>query len=578
MHYQPMHPLSYKQRRSVVNALRRSLREPRQLLALVIALLYGGASLAMIIAVLVLPIPQELLSYAKGFFTGDPMERLLALRGALTVTLLLLATTAIFQNPLLQFAPADVDVLFATPVSLRAVLASKLAQNHLRTFFAGYFFWGLTLAPALRLAGLDPWPLGAWALVGLTCLFAGMDQAVAALHMFLLRDDDDSGGERSLWLRRVALVLIVGAILVGVIAVLARIVAGNWLLFDALLRLIGGPLASILLLPIGFAGDLLFLPTVVRAGNGFWEALLPLAGLLLFDLLTGLLLLRRPDGLREMALAPDTRTPPLTRLLRASGGDPRRIAAAVWSPDQTLAERPHTSGRGFGEGARAHIWRRWIEIRRTPIRSLLAVLVLGLVPLALYEPSRGYSLTRLLSAIIFSTSLGTQLFADVADHLRYAALELPAPITRSRLLAGALLPRIALYWLGGLVLLVGIGLTAHGALWSDLLLLAFWYPLVLLPLLALRGVLVFLFPAAGIPGQRDPVQAVLIMLANGLLVLVVIALTLIPFGILLALVQIIGIGYGWFWPVVFLGSATLCALTWGLLVWSYRRYEPGEAG
>jgi hypothetical protein len=196
--------------------------------------------------------------------------------------------------------------------------------------------------------------------------------------------------------------------------------------------------------------------------------------------------------------------------------------------------------------------------------------------LALYGPASGYSLNRVVTAIIFSASLGTQIFNDLVDHLRFGNLELTAPTPRWRILTAATLPRLALYWLGGIVLLVGIAISAPGASIGELALLIFWYPLVLVPLLALRGVLVFLYPAAGIPDRRDPVQALLVVLLNGMVTLAVILLSLLPFVALLALSSLFHVGSSWFWPVMFITNGALSLASWGLLVLSYRFYEPGE--
>lgn len=573
-----MHPLLYKQYRSLINAFKRSIRDPRQLIALLVVTAYALASLGMIVAALVLPLPPSLRVLAQGALAGNRVAQLDALRGGLTLTLLLLGTTSIFQNPLLQFAPADLDVLFATPVPLRRVLLGRILQNHLRTFFAGYFFWGLTAAPALRLAGYAVWPLGAWALVGLTCLFASLDQGFAALQTTLAQGEADNtatNGRGRLWLRRGVLLLFLTCMALLLVGILARQISGNWTLLANALSLAGGRVAGVALLPLGLAGDLLLLPARSGGASGI---VLPVLGLLLLDMATAALLVRRSDWLLETALAPNNQPIRLASLLRTIGLRPARLFTALWHPDQTLPQPLLASVRPFGRGASVHIWRRLIEMRRAPFRNGLAVLVLGLVPLALFDPNRGYSLPRLLTAIVFSTSLGTQLFSDVADHLRYASVELAAPISRWRLLAGALLPRLALYWLGGLTLLGGIGLLAPRARSSDLVLLALWYPLVLLPMLALRGVLVFLYPAAGIPGQRDPVQAVLVLLLNGLLALLTITLSLLPFGLVVVLARFIDMSYLWFWPTIFGSSATLCAASWALLAWAYGRYAPTEAG
>jgi hypothetical protein len=281
----------------------------------------------------------------------------------------------------------------------------------------------------------------------------------------------------------------------------------------------------------------------------------------------------------ETVLAP--KGPGLSELLREIGPRPLRILAVLWRGEIT-AERPaaaalpaHTRPARL-VGAAAQAWRRMLEIGRAPLRSAMAVLALGLIPLWIYGPERGHSLSRLLTALVFSTSLSTQLFNDAADHLRYASLELGLPAPRWRALLAAMLPRLLLYWLGGLVLLLGAGLRAPATSWLDILALTLYDPLILTSLVSLRAALVFLWPAAGIPGQRDPLQALIVLLANSFLVLFVILLALLPFAVVLALMQLLGAGAAWLWPTVFGTGALLALASVALMCWAYGRYEPAE--
>jgi hypothetical protein len=584
-----MHPLRYKQQRQLINALRRTFGSPRQLLALLTVLGYAGLSMGMILAVLVLPLPTELQAFMDWMgMTADMREQLQSLRGLLTITLLMIASTAAFQNPLLRFAPADIDILFTTPVPIWRVMLGRALLNHMRALLAGYFFWGLVLVPILRLSGYQPWPLAVWGLLGLMLLFSSIDQLFASIQTGLANSDTqptsaaDQVPEKpatTLWLVRAALLLLGLLSLLLLLGLLGRLLSGTWALLDVFLQAAGGSLVGTLLLPLGLATELLLLPT--EAASSVAPAL---GGLLLLDIATGLLLLRQVQRggagiLLETSLAPGAQPSQLDELLVRSGFNPLRFAAALWYGTWHQAESQAARSPAlpcFGQRARTHLWRRLTELRRTPLRNILAALLLGLVPLAFYDPTEGYSLTRLLTAIVLSSSLGTQLFNDAADHLRYANLELSAPVSRWRILLYAHVPRLLLYWMGGLLLLLGVGLLAPAARWDELAILALWYPLMLIPLLALRGALVFIYPAAGLPGQRDPVQTMLVALINGLLVLIVIMLSTLPFGVLLTLMSTFSIGALFFWPVVFLSSGIICTACCALLVWTYQRYEPGE--
>ncbi|NNJ09004.1 hypothetical protein EKD04_001535 [Chloroflexales bacterium ZM16-3] len=572
-----MSPLRYKQQRQLINALRRSLAGPRQALALLVALAYGALTLGMVAALLVVPLPDIVRAMLDGLLGAGALEaRLRSLRGGLTLSMLLLATTAAFQNPLLHFARADVDLLFATPIPAWRPLLSKMLLNHMRTFFAGYFFWGIGAAPALRLLGYAPWPAGLWAILGLACLFATIDQSFA---LGLILSGEEADGRR-LMFTRVGLLIVAAGVGLLLAGGLSWLLGGGRSLLDALLGLAGGALLGGLLLPLGLAGDLLLLP--MRPGLA--HASLALGTLALLDALSGGLLIvavaRGGAGaLMETVLAP--KGPGLGDLLREIGPRPLRILAAIWSGEVAagLPADVETSARTRPArllGPAAQIWRRGIEIRRAPLRSGMAVLALGLIPLWIYGPERGHSLSRLLTALVFSTSLSTQIFNDAADHLRYASLELSMPAARWRTLLAAMLPRMLLYWLGGVVLLLGAGLRAPGAAWPDILALALYDPLILTSLISLRAALVFIWPAAGIPGQRDPLQGLIVLLANGLLVLLVIALALLPFGVVITLMQLLGASWAWLWPTVFATGGLLALSSTALMCWAYGRYEPAE--
>lgn len=588
-----MHPLTYKQLRQLLNALRRSVSSPRQFLAFLIVLLYGITSIGIIVALIIFPLPRVMTALLTNLgLQGDALTRLQELRGSLTLTLLLLTSTAIFQNPLLRFGAADADMLFATPVPITQVVVGRMLLNHLRAFFAAYFFWGLAFVPILRLLNLATMPDGAWALAGLALLFACVDQIFAALTMVLQRNADTLTEPHTvapmLLLTRGMLLLFGTVVLLLLLVLIARFTSGTWDLLGQVLRVIGGPILAGVLFPLGWTTELLFLaayrPWPLR------NALFPLASLLLLDVGSALLLLRiiTRNGagiLIETAFSPVGNAMRLRELIRTIGRNPLRLAWALWqgadaaeSTQRDPALRQTSLRLSWLNGANTHSWRRLIELQRTPWRNLIALLVLGFVPLAIYNPRTPYSLTRLITAIVFSTSLSTQMFNDVADHLIHANMELSAPQPRWRILFAAYLPRMLLYWLGGLVMLIGVGLISTNPRYDDLLLLAAWYPFVLIPLLALRTTLVFLYPAAGIPTQRDPVQAVMITLINGLLVMLVLGISLAPFGILLALANVISVNRSLLWSVVFSCSMMLSLICTLLASWAYQRYEPGEGG
>jgi hypothetical protein len=599
-------PLFYKQRHQFINGVREIARSPGRLLALLVAVAYVATTFGMIIAVLLVPVPDEVREIVTGMLGTDALEvRLQSLRGALALMLLFLSSIAAFRNPLLEFGQADTDILFATPVPIWLIMLNRVVVNHVRAFFAGFFFWGLAIVPLLRIAGYQAWPAGIWALVVLTMLFASVDQALAALQMILTNQEQREQTSRwftipSVWVSRVVLLAMALALLVFAAGTIAGIITGNWHLLWTLLESVGKSLLTTLLLPLGLVMDVLFLPLESHVTFSPFAPPPALAGMAVLDLATALLLVyqARHGGtgvILDVSQSLIGRPSHLDELLQRVGINPIKLVAALWGgvnskawmgedeKEQAQEAEGHASvsqARSVlplsGHGARIHIWRRWVEIRRTPMRNMLAVVVMGLLPLALLNPAAGYQRGVLLSALIFSASIGTQLFNDVSDHLRYANLELSMPVSRWRVLLLAYIPRVLLSWASGALLMLSVAILSPDAPWGDILALILWYPLLIIPMLSLRGALVFLYPAAGLPEQRNAVQSVIVMLLNGLMVIGVIMLSMLPFGVLAIVAGVVENARILVWPVVFVSSSIISTLCCLFMVWAYARYEPDE--
>jgi hypothetical protein len=364
-------------------------------------------------------------------------------------------------------------------------------------------------------------------------------------------------------------VLLLSLLLIG--AALGRLVTGDWSWLAGLAAVAGSGVAGVVLFPIGLANNVL----LDAPAGGAW--LPALAALLLLDLATaGALLAAGATHMREVALAAVARSSPLLDAIIRARFNPVRLVRALWNPDEEHeTERRAPPGvRPFGAGAWALAWARLVELQRGWLRNSLAIGALGVLPLLLVLRRDAYSLGGLVTAAVFSASLGTQLFNDLSDHITRADIHLALPVRRWRLLVAELAVRLPVYWAGGIVMLIGVGLLQEGARWGDIAALTLWYPLLLLPLVTLRGALMFLYPAAALPGRRDPVQAAVVMLINGVLTMALLFLSLTPLAVLLALVSAFGIGAGWFWPVVYLCSALLALLGALALAWAYGRFEP----
>jgi hypothetical protein len=328
-----------------------------------------------------------------------------------------------------------------------------------------------------------------------------------------------------------------------------------------------------LILPVGLAVDVITFPAH-PSGGWPWQAVV-LVG---FDILSAIAVVAIGQGhVRELAVSPLGEGSIVPRALRRSGLNPARFAKLVWNPELIADQEQQISGgvRPFGRGAWAMTWARLTQMRRGLTRTLLALGVLGLVPLAIVVQNGSYSMSSVLTAIIFSASLATQVFIELRDHLTAADTDLSFPTPRWQLPIASLAAHLPLYWAGGLILLVGVGV-ARGSFGWDLVGLALWYPLVVIPLIGFRGAVMFLFPAAVLPGRRDPVQYMVIALVNGVMTMALLALSLLPVGVMFALSTMMLINMGIVWLILYVCGGTLSALAILALAVAYQRFEPGE--
>jgi Putative ABC exporter len=562
--------LAFRSRRTITNALLRALRDPRQLIALLVVVGYAAINIGVIIALLIFPAPPPLRALADALVPGGVVQQIDGVRGTLTLILLSLAASAAFENPLLQFAQADIDLVFATPIATRRLIIVRLLGNHLRAFAAAYFFWGLSIAPLLRLGGFEIWPIGALALVALTCMFATVDQLTATGLLWL------AGRGADHWLMRIGFLIITALALLIASALLGRAVTGSWALLTSLLT-VGANLLGGLFLPIGLAVDVITAPAHARADGSV--DLSQIAALLAFDLITALMVIATgQDRIKELAVSPLGEGGLLWRALRRSRLNPIRFFRLAWSTEvDAHEERAEVARvRPFGRGAWVLTWVRLSQMRRGWVRTVLALGVLGLFPLAILSQNRSYGLAAMVSAIIFSASLATQVFNELRDHLTSSDTDLALPIPRWKLLLASVLAHLPLYWAGGLILIGGALLARGGADWQTSLGLALWYPLVVIPQLGVRGAIMFLFPAAMARGQRDPVQFLVVALVNGLVTVGLLLLALTPVGAILAISQLTEVSLWVVFGVLYICNGLLSALALLALVWAYGRYEPSE--
>ncbi len=539
--------LGFRARRSLVNALGRVRHEPRQLLALGIGVLNLILTVGMVVAALV---------FLPSF--GPALRRQVvvapaAVSASLFGLLALLTVAATFQNRLLRFAQADIDLLFPTPIPTWRIMLQMLLTNHLRALAAAFFFAGLSFAPALVLLDRPLWPALIWSMLALTLLFSTIDELLAALLIWL----DGCGSARALTRAGV-----VAGLLIALLALLAPQLPAAAALLGALQAAL-----RLALFPVALAAD-----TALDAGGVWWRVVL----LLLLDMGGAVLLIRASEAhLREAAISPLIGQNTLRAAFGAAGLNPLRLIALLWHPERIARDAQFVSIAGVGRGATVLSWVRLVETRRTLGRTAAAVLALAGLPLLLLD-GQPYTLRATITAVMFSTTLLSQIFNDLAEHIRRADIELALPIARWRLIGASLLGRLPIYWLGGMLLLLGAALRMRGPDLGQLAVCALWYPLAVVPSVALRGALIFLWPGAVSLDKSDPIQAAVAALVNGVLTIGLLLLSTLPLLAMLLLNEVFGVGIGWFWLVVFASSGLLCALAFGLLAASYGRYQPSE--
>src|SRR6476646_3903349 len=133
-----MRPLLYLTFRSVSNGLKRSLTSPRRLIGLIFAISYY-------VFVFIRPMGTGFSGRQSDLpfdfrFDLPPLHVLqaVAFGGFALLTIMLALTTASIQR--LSFRPADVDVLFATPLNPRLILIFRLIRDYLLALLFPLFF------------------------------------------------------------------------------------------------------------------------------------------------------------------------------------------------------------------------------------------------------------------------------------------------------------------------------------------------------------------------------------------------------------------------------------------------------
>lgn len=424
-----MKPLVFLTTRSLVNGVRRALTSGRRLIGLIFVIGYYFLMVFRPLAV----------SRSGGDFPSDfrmdfpPIAVLQAVvfGGFAALTILLAASTSVQR---LSFRPADVDVLFATPLSPRLILIFRLIRDYLFTLLIPLLFLIIGWRPSA--GGLNvlfkslPDPNAApyvgkaftlaWLLMALCWVAIGY-----AVSLFINRSDLVSDRNRRVITGGgTALVLLVGAYI-------AWRVSGNNTA-AGLMALANDPLLRVIFFTATAASTMVMAPLQGHWGPFF----LAVGGLLGLTIIAIAIAMTQVSWLYDQAAARGFDSLKLRRMQQQ--GDLVAVAEERARSGKVKARSWGWMLRVKARGARAILWREvLIQIRANPMLVILfsgIAILFGVMPLYATEPGPGgrggdgYTFLLMQAAGVFMACMitGQSGFIEV---LRRVDLEKPLPFT-----------------------------------------------------------------------------------------------------------------------------------------------------
>lgn len=500
----PVKALIFLTTRTLVNGVKRALTTPARL----IALLFGAFWLIRFVA---FPTRGETrafdpsqLNRATQLLQNVDLGRIMdaiVFAGFTFITFFLALGSLSTRN---SFRPADVDVLFPTPVEPKLVLGFRIARDYLLTLIAPLFFVIVGFRPAslgvrsLQNASQDPRIIsdtfrvatGAWLLVAFSWVCINY-----AVSLFVNRSDLASTRNRKI------LGWVLGLSLIGALVYIA-FQTGTFKTWEDWTGLTERPLLRIAFFTATFAtymvhglvhGELL--PLVVGMGS----LLLIIIGCLKLSI-------SQAGWMYDQAAVKGFDAVNATNLTRA--GDTIGLVAAHARQGKVKAGPTKWLSRLQAKGPWAIVWKEALITFRSSwfVIALFTVITcfLTLFPLLVGDPQQPMlagNLFMFFQALGIFMSVSVLAQAGFIEMLRRVDVQKPLPFSFSTTVLFEVIskafPGVAMAWLSSL-----LALTVRPGLWQEALASAIVMPFLAVLICLVTCLMTILFPDFDDPSQR----------------------------------------------------------------------------
>lgn len=494
-----MRPLWFLTSRSLVNGLRRALTSPKRLITTAVIIIYY-------VWVVIRPMMSR--GGVPGA-AGMPGLRQIdfpalgvidAVVFALFAGLSLILALSLFGYRA-SFKPADVDILFPTPVRPRTVLLFRIVRDYLGTLIVPIFFLALSWQP-LGLSAIFrkvPHPETAgyairalW--LGFILVSMGWVCMGYALSLYVNRNDANSDRRK----RTIAASLITAFVLVVAYVVLQITRLQSFSEFAALTQ-------------HGWLRAFFFTATpatwiVMGPLNGSWAESAIGAGLLILLAVAALrLALAQAEWMYDQAAVRGFGSETMRKLQRS--GDWTGIAAEAARQGKSKARRAGWYQGLRTPGFRALIWKDLLIQWRTVAGKILLFFIVSLFFVAMPFYAGVRSRHSIAIMIMIATGFATFMAAMMASQsgftelLRRVDLQKPLPFSAQTIVASEIIAK-SLPPLLIPIFACGIATFLLPASWNALLSGVVFFPTLAIVICAVVCVIALLFPEIDDPSQR----------------------------------------------------------------------------
>jgi hypothetical protein len=555
------HPLVFLTVRSTYNGVRRALTSGRRLVALIF---FVGYYLLFFIR----PFQPARTSYPR----SQPLLNLPPMASIHAVVFLGLALLSLFlaagcMNFRGSFRPADVDVLFPTPISPRLVLLFRMARDYLLTLFLPLFIAVVSFRSTStgvhflfhnfpRLGGYALRAgTAAWLLIAMSWVCIGY-----ALSLFVNRTDLESDRNRK-WIGWSVFLALSAAAIYGAVAVRRD---PSW---DTIVAVTENPFVRMVFFTASAGAEIVMAPIT---GN-LWSALVGLAALLAIIFGSLKLAFAQVGWMYDQAAARGFDAIDLAKLRRR--GDTYAILADQASKGKLRANRFSARISDITvTGAKALLWKEAVLFIRGSVWQgalfvPLAVISVGVPMYALQDvPSNeaGITCLGLMGFLVFSIAMSGQ--SGFIELLRRVDIQRPLPFSASTIVFWEVVSKVVP--VAGSILPAGlVALCLRPSIWTYAVSGMIGAPFLALEIISTVLVVTLAFPDIEDPSQRGFRQmmillAVFIASLPGLGIFAALILTRISWIVLVVVFSLINLAV----------SAAISAFGGSL----YAAYNPSE--